>query len=76
MRAEESDTDLSLEGEGQSSSTSIDGLTKDDIPQLQAQVDALQEKYALCVWVGVFVYSRRTTSLGRFDVNVSRFFGQ
>jgi len=44
-RAEVSDTDLSADGDGQSSSTSIDGLTKEDIPQLQAQVDALQEKY-------------------------------
>ena len=41
----ESDPDLSVDGEGQGTNTSIDGLTKDDIPQLQAQVDALQEKY-------------------------------
>ena len=41
-----SDGDLSTDGTAPSSRTSIDGLTSDDIPQLQAQVDALQEKYA------------------------------
>lgn len=38
---------MSTDGAAPSSRTSIDGLTRDDIPQLQAQVDALQEKFVL-----------------------------